>query len=233
MRNVTVITKGKTTSVSDPRGFLSGDAGKGAYVDGAYATASSKEASMLFHSATFITPGVDAITMTNGVRVEWLNSFTYFANKSIFGFDSNAGLAYDGKTQLRVSGSPSFNAGETITYYDTDGTTVLATGTIESKTLDDKIFIDGKVTGFEEASTRPGKTLTANGDAQISTAQKKFGTGSLLLDGTGDYVSLASTNDFGFGTGAFSINFWVRLDAIRGTAQNLLDMRAAVQVTQQ
>ena len=38
-------------------------------------------------------------------------------------------------------------------------------------------------------------------------------------------MGLASTNDFGFGTGAFSINFWVRLDAIR-TVQNLLDMRA-------
>ena len=48
IRNVTVITKGTTTSASDPRGFASGDAGKGAYVDGAYATASSKEASMLF-----------------------------------------------------------------------------------------------------------------------------------------------------------------------------------------
>ena len=34
IRNVTVITQGKTTSGSDPRGFLSGDAGKGAYVDG-------------------------------------------------------------------------------------------------------------------------------------------------------------------------------------------------------
>ena len=226
IRNITVITKGKTTSGSDPRGFLSGDAGKGAYVDGSYATASSKEASMLFHSATFITPGVDAISMTNGVRVEWLNSFTYFANRSIYGFDSNLGIKSDGKTQLRVNGSPTFNAGETITYYDTDGTTVLATGTIESKSLDDKIFIDGKVTGFEEATTRSGKTLTANGDAQLSTAQKKFGTTSLLLDGTGDYVSLASSNDFGFGTGAFSINFWVRLDAIGGTAQNLLDMRA-------
>ena len=226
IRNITVITKGKTTSGSDPRGFLSGDAGKGAYVDGSYATANSKEASMLFHSATFITPGVDAISMTNGVRVEWLNSFTYFANRSIYGFDSNLGIKSDGKTQLRVNGSPTFNAGETITYYDTDGTTVLATGTIESKSLDDKIFIDGKVTGFEEATTRSGKTLTANGDAQLSTAQKKFGTTSLLLDGTGDYVSLASSNDFGFGTGAFSINFWVRLDAIGGTAQNLLDMRA-------
>ena len=225
IRNITVITKGKTTSGVDPKGFLSGDAGKGAYIDGAYATANSKEASMLFHSATFITPGVDTITMTNGVRVEWLNSFTYFANRSIYGFDSNAGFAYDGKTQLRVSGSPSVSAGETITYYDDDGVTVLATGTIESIS-NDKFFIDGKVTGFLEASQRGGKTLTANGNAQVSTAQKKFGTGSLLLDGTGDYVSLASSNDFGFGTGAFSINFWVRLDAIGGTAQNLLDMRA-------
>ena len=226
IRNITVITKGKTTSSSDPRGFLSGDAGKGAYIDGSYATTNSKEASMLFHSATFITPGVDAISMTNGVRVEWLNSFTYFANRSIYGFDSNLGIKSAGKTQLRVSGSPSFNAGETITYYDTDGTTVLATGTIESKSLDNKIFIDGKVTGFVEASTRSGKTLTANGDAQISTAQKKFGTASLLLDGTGDYVSLASSNDFGFGTDNFSVNFWIRLDAIGGTAQNLFDMRA-------
>ena len=226
IRNITVITKGKTTSSSDPRGFLSGDAGKGAYIDGSYATTNSKEASMLFHSATFITPGVDAISMTNGVRVEWLNSFTYFANKSIYGFDSNLGIKSAGKTQLRVSGSPSFNAGETITYYDTDGSTVLATGTIESKNTDGKIFIAGKVTGFEEASTRSGKTLTANGNAQLSTAQKKFGATSLLLDGTGDYVSLASSNDFGFSTNAFSINFWIRLDAIGSTAQNLLDMRA-------
>ena len=225
IRNITVLTKGKTTSGVDPRGFLSGDAGKGAYIDGAYATAASKEASMLFHSATFITPGVDAITMTNGVRVEWLNSFTYFADKSIYAFDSNAGIAYDGKTQLRVSGSPSVSAGETITYYDDDGVTVLATGTIESIS-NDKFFIDGKVTGFLEASQRGGKTLTANGDAQVSTAQKKFGSGSLLLDGTGDYVSLASTNDFGFVEGDFSVNFWVRLDAIGATAQNLFDMRA-------
>ena len=34
VRNVTVITQGQTTSASDPRGFDSGDAGKGALVDG-------------------------------------------------------------------------------------------------------------------------------------------------------------------------------------------------------
>jgi len=84
IRNVTVITKGSVTSTDDPRGFEQGDAGKGALVDGAVLDSASFEASMLFHSCTFITPGVDAITMTNGVRVEWLNSFTYFANRGLY-----------------------------------------------------------------------------------------------------------------------------------------------------
>ena len=93
VQNITVITNGTTTSISDPRGFASGDAGGGAYVDGSLATASSKEASMLFHSVTFITPGVDALVMTNGVRVEWLNSFSYFANRGLYATNGTLGLA--------------------------------------------------------------------------------------------------------------------------------------------
>ena len=76
VRNVTVITKGSVTNASDPRGFNQGDAGKGAFLDGSVAHADSKEASLLFHAATLITPGVDALTVKNGVRVEWLTSFT-------------------------------------------------------------------------------------------------------------------------------------------------------------
>lgn len=91
IRNVTVITKGSVTSASDPRGFDEGDAGKGALIDGAVLDSASLEASMLFHSCTFITPGVDAITMTNGVRVEWLNSFTYFANRGMYATQGASG----------------------------------------------------------------------------------------------------------------------------------------------
>ena len=84
IRNVSVITKGSIISADDPRGFNAGNAGGGAYIDGSVLDSSSLEASMLFHSVTFITPGVDCITMTNGVRVEWLNSFTYFANRGLY-----------------------------------------------------------------------------------------------------------------------------------------------------
>ena len=93
VQNITVITKGSVTSLTDPRGFDQGDAGGGAYIDGSLATSSSKEASMLFHSVTFITPGADALVMTNGVRVEWLNSFTYFANRGLYATQGTLGLA--------------------------------------------------------------------------------------------------------------------------------------------
>ena len=96
---------------SDPRGFAAGDAGKGAWIDGAELDSASIEASMLFHAATFITPGVDAITMTNGVRVEWLNSFTYFANRGLYAVNGSTGRTAYGTTnygaEVRSIGSAS------------------------------------------------------------------------------------------------------------------------------
>ena len=109
IRNVTIITKGSTTSANDPRGFDSGDAGKGAFINGAELNTASTEASMLFASATFFTPGVDAITMTNGVRVEWINCFTYFANKGLYAVEGTVGRPTSAGTrfgaELRSIGS--------------------------------------------------------------------------------------------------------------------------------
>ena len=81
IKDITVITEGSsvaaaTNSPDDPRGFNDGDAGKGVFLDGAVATSSSVNTALLFHSVTFICPGVDAVVLTNGARVEWLNSFT-------------------------------------------------------------------------------------------------------------------------------------------------------------
>jgi hypothetical protein len=54
------------------------------------------------------------------------------------------------------------------------------------------------------------KTITALGNAQITTVDPKFGTGAILLDGTGDYVRASASADFNFGTGNFTIEFFVR-----------------------
>ncbi len=228
LRNITVLTKGSVTSVSDPLGFDQGDAGKGALINGGYATASSNQASLLFHSATFITPGVDCICMTNGVRVEWLNSFIYYANRGLYAYDSNYGFALQGKTRLKLPAATrtgTWAVSDTVSYYDTDGVTVLASGTIDS--VDgDWINLTGKQAGFEIPSDRDPKTVTVNGDAKLSTAQLKFGTASLSLDGTTDYLSLPSQADFGFGTGDFCLEAWLYPTAT-GTYRTIFDLRSS------
>jgi hypothetical protein len=108
VKNITVITFGSITTSTDPRGYASGDAGRAAYIDGAVVNTASKEASLLFHSCTFLTPGVDCVTMTNGVRVEWLNSFTYFAYRGLVGLQGTLGFASLGAkfgAELRSIGS--------------------------------------------------------------------------------------------------------------------------------
>jgi len=51
--------------------------------------------------------------------------------------------------------------------------------------------------------------LETVGNAQISTSVKKYGTGSIAFDGTGDYLSIASTPNLSFGSGNFTIECWV------------------------
>jgi hypothetical protein len=53
------------------------------------------------------------------------------------------------------------------------------------------------------------KTVTAFGDAQISTAQSKFGGSSIAFDGTEDYLTVPANNDLVFGTNNFTIEGWI------------------------
>jgi hypothetical protein len=49
------------------------------------------------------------------------------------------------------------------------------------------------------------------GDAQVSTAVVKYGTGSMKFDGTGDYLSSTPSITSSLGTGDFTIETWVYL----------------------
>jgi hypothetical protein len=65
-------------------------------------------------------------------------------------------------------------------------------------------------TTFTDNSPSP-KTVTANGNAQISTAQSQFGGASALFDGTGDYLSTPFDSGLSIGTSDFTIEFFVYL----------------------
>ena len=291
VERITVLTKGSVVSGSDPYGYAQGDAGRGALLDGANIASASQHSSVLFNECTFITPNQVGVKITNGMRVEWLNCFNYFASIGIQGVQGATGKSGSGSTRLKFGGtSGTFNtsevayqfedsfqsgtyarSGSTITltraghglvtgdyiYADhisggaTDGfyqvtlvdannvTYTNGSGTISTSNVTYKkavargvvasndgtyVFITGKGTGAFTTVNKPTKTLSRFGDSQLDTAQKKFGTASILLDGTEDNVKVPTDEDFGFGTANWCLEAFIRPGSVSGI-QRIFDLR--------
>lgn len=73
-------------------------------------------------------------------------------------------------------------------------------------------------TAFIDSSSRNG-AIASYGNAQISTAQSKFGGSSIYLDGTGDYLTVASAN-INIRTDSYTIECWFNPSAT--TAHSLI-----------
>jgi len=82
-------------------------------------------------------------------------------------------------------------------------------------------FTNGGI--FDNAAMNDLETV---GNAQISTAQSKFGGGSMLFDGSGDRLQGRSTPEVTFGTGAFTVEGWLYLNSV-ASIQIIFDQRPA------
>lgn len=51
--------------------------------------------------------------------------------------------------------------------------------------------------------------LETVGNAQLSTAVKKYNNASMYFDGTGDYLKIPNSQNFNFGSGNFTVEGWV------------------------
>ena len=80
--------------------------------------------------------------------------------------------------------------------------------------------VDGSTTITDSETT--AKTVTVAGNAQIDTAQYKFATGSIMFDGTGDYITTADHADWNMADGKLTFDFWVRFNALPATLQNMV-----------
>jgi len=70
--------------------------------------------------------------------------------------------------------------------------------------------IDASTTFIDETE----KIITANGTAQIDTAQSKFGGASGLFGGVDAYLSTPDHANWNFGIGNFTIDLWIRFNTL-------------------
>lgn len=73
------------------------------------------------------------------------------------------------------------------------------------------LLLDGDGTdGSQSIADRTGKnTITASGNARISTSVKKYGTGSLYFDGNGDFLTTSSADGFNASLGNWTVEAWM------------------------
>jgi len=71
------------------------------------------------------------------------------------------------------------------------------------------VFTDGAFGGTH--------TWTTYGNAQIDTAQSKFGGASGLFNGAGDYIDTPDSTDWTMGNGDFTVDSWFRPASIVGS----------------
>jgi len=97
---------------------------------------------------------------------------------------------------------------------DTVGTNPATIGDPNFADVSLLLHMDGSngSTTFTDSSSN-GLTVTANGNAQISTTQSKFGGSSAYFDGNGDYLTASHASNFNFGSGDFTAEVWFNVPA--------------------
>lgn len=78
-------------------------------------------------------------------------------------------------------------------------------------------------TAYSDESPAAHGAFAFNGAAQLDTARKKFGSASLLTDGsTSDFLTLADHADWDLGSGEFTIECWANWDVLPSAAGGFL-----------
>ena len=137
----------------------------------------------------------DAFTRTASTQPMTILGWFYYTNNG----SSQCFVSKSGEYELSVDSS---NQLSFIAY----------SGTADAKLLLHSDGADASTT-FTDSSDS-AHTVTAVGNAQLDTAQFKFGTASGLFDGTGDYLTVPDSADWDFGTADFTIDFWVRFSVV-------------------
>ena len=167
----------------------------------------------------------------NYVVVSRVSSTTkMFLNGTQVGSVSDTRTYAAGYTTVGIGGEPYSSGGAPFPGYITDLQVVKGSGVTSSTVPTAPVSASGTTLAlsfqngaiFDNAMMNDLETV---GNAQISTSVKKYGTGSMYFDGSGDYLASPPTPNLTYGTGNFTIEAWVYLTTT-GTIRPIVECRS-------
>ena len=139
-----------------------------------------------------------------------VNSNTFLINGNTESFALPEGSNTTSKAELFVYVSGAYQIPTAFTYpsivYGNDGIDI--GDNTATKLLLNFDGTDGATTTTDASPS--AHTVSFEGNAQLDTAAKQFGTASLLLDGTNDAVNIAADNGFDFSDDNYTLECFVR-----------------------
>jgi hypothetical protein len=148
------------------------------------------------------------------------STFRMFLNGALIGTGTNASAVPDYTDDYRVgygrwNGDTGVYAGNISGLRILKGTALYTTPFVPpvlplTNISNTSLLLNATNAGIPDATAK--NVLETVGNAQISTAQSKFGGSSMAFDGTGDYIVQPTNFSYGYGTGDFTIEFWLRLN---------------------
>jgi len=148
-----------------------------------------------FVNGVAVVTGTSSVNLTNGDTSPcYIGKYWFYPNALANGYVSNFRVVA-GTAVYTIDFTP-----PTAPLTAISGTTLLLSAT--NAGISDSTIMNNMVTV---------------GNAQISTAQSKFGGSSISLDGTGDYLSSVDNLTLAFGLSAFTVEGWIYLNNTSGT----------------
>jgi hypothetical protein len=174
---------------------------------------------------------IGSMSLNNWSHIAFVNSgstITCYVNGKSTG-STTAYTLYNSNCSIYVGGSDASYALKTTKGYITDARVVNGTAVYTSNftpptsplsaITNTQLLLSMQNAGIYD-NAMINDYLTA-GSAQISTSVKKYGTGSISFDGSTSYLlsNTPNTSVYTFGTGAFTIEFWVYLNSTSSNPQ--------------
>jgi hypothetical protein len=167
-----------------------------------------------------------AVSKKSGTTRLYINGTSLASTASIGTMSDTTfiiGAGYYGSTSLNAFGQFWISGLRVLTGTGFDTSTITVPTAPPTPIANTSLLLNFTNAGIFDNTGK--NVLETVGNAQIDTTTKKYGTGSMGFDGTGDWLQLATNVDLDMGSGNFTIEFWINPTSY-GSSAHILAQQA-------